>query len=194
MGSSSRDLLHLEQKNLSTTSPLESTLLVCKKDSVSSAKKPPPNGKPTTIPVPESQVMGKVKDFLGVISEANKRLQQDAKENSQNYDIEVLDGTESEVIEMDLMLGIADLHTPEAIAAAESAISGGQALDSDSSETGSDNTSDEDGNDETSSDDDIDEKTCSSPKRKTSKSGEDRSGQTVGNNGSKKRPKIVEMS
>ncbi|KAJ4848134.1 hypothetical protein Tsubulata_034834 [Turnera subulata] len=52
-------------------------------------------------------VLGKVKDFLGVISEANKRLQQDAK---------------------NLMLGVADLHTREAVAAAESVIPGGQSL------------------------------------------------------------------
>ncbi|KAJ0018426.1 hypothetical protein Pint_11333 [Pistacia integerrima] len=49
--------------------------------------------------------LGKVKDFLGVISEANKRLQLDAK---------------------DLMLGIADLHTPKAVTAAESAVAGNQ--------------------------------------------------------------------
>ncbi|KAF2320762.1 hypothetical protein GH714_030557 [Hevea brasiliensis] len=137
MSSSSRELLHLEHKNVSA-SPLESSLLVCKKESVSHNKKAPPDGKPITNRIAQSQVLGKVKDFLGVISEANKRLQQDAKDNTQNYDIEVLTGAESEVIEMDLMLGIADLHTSEAITAAESAISNGQPSvpsDSDSSET-----------------------------------------------------------
>ncbi|XVF45806.1 hypothetical protein PTKIN_Ptkin02bG0236500 [Pterospermum kingtungense] len=58
--------------------------------------------------------------------EANKRLELDAKNNSQAFDIEVLNGNESEVVEMDLMSGVADLHTPEAVAAAESAIVGNQ--------------------------------------------------------------------
>ncbi|KAF7150333.1 hypothetical protein RHSIM_Rhsim02G0173400 [Rhododendron simsii] len=44
------------------------------------------------------------------------------QDNANDYDIEALTGNESEYIEMDLMLGIADLHTPEALAAAESAI------------------------------------------------------------------------
>ncbi|OAY39351.1 uncharacterized protein LOC110623942 [Manihot esculenta] len=195
MGSSSRELLLLEHKNLSA-SPLESSLLVCNKESISHTKKAPPDGKPIAAPIAPSQVLGKVKDFLGVISEANKRLQQDAKDNTQNYDIEVLTGTESEVIEMDLMLGIADLHTPEAIAAAESAVSNAQQLvpsDSDSSETESEGTSDDDDNKLDSDDEDKDEKTSFLLKHKTSKFGEDGSSQPAGKNTSKKRPKIVEM-
>ncbi|KAK3001973.1 hypothetical protein RJ639_022282 [Escallonia herrerae] len=77
----------------------------------------------TGIPV---GVMGKVKDFLGIMAEANKRLQLDARDKSEDYDIEALTGNESEYIEMDLMLGVADLHTPEAVAAAESALAGYQ--------------------------------------------------------------------
>ncbi|KAF3449598.1 hypothetical protein FNV43_RR10328 [Rhamnella rubrinervis] len=68
----------------------------------------------------------KVRDFLGVISEANEKLKVDSKENSVNYDIEVLTRNESQIIEMDLMLGIADLHTPEVVVAAESSITGCQ--------------------------------------------------------------------
>ncbi|KAJ6764964.1 hypothetical protein OIU74_023772 [Salix koriyanagi] len=101
-------------------------------------------------------VLGKVRDFLGVISEANKRLQADAKENSEEYDIEVLTGNESEVVEMDLMLGIADLHTPEAVAAAEAAIAGSQSMISlaaCSSETESEDSSDESESDDGASDD-----------------------------------------
>ncbi|MCI30939.1 hypothetical protein A2U01_0052150, partial [Trifolium medium] len=44
--------------------------------------------------------LGKVKDFLGVMSEANKRLENDAKDHPEEYDIEELTGNESEVIEM----------------------------------------------------------------------------------------------
>ncbi|KAK4397701.1 hypothetical protein Sango_1245600 [Sesamum angolense] len=107
------------------SSCLESKLFVCKKDQPFSLPGAPLE-RPAMFPIPKSQVLGKVKDFLGVISESNKKLLQEAKDNPENYDIEVLSGKESEVIEMDLMLGVADLHTPEAVAAAESAIAGYQ--------------------------------------------------------------------
>ncbi|TYJ50280.1 hypothetical protein E1A91_A01G195200v1, partial [Gossypium mustelinum] len=156
IGSSSKDLLRFEH-NKSSSSPLECALLVCKKkDSEPQTHEPDPSKKPPFTPFPKSQVLGKVKDFLGVMAEANKRLELDAKSNSQAYDIEVLNGNDSEVIEMDLMLGVADLHTPQALAAVESAIASNQppimvAGNSSSSETESDDSSDEksydDGND-----------------------------------------------
>ncbi|GER33554.1 ATP-dependent RNA helicase dbp9 [Striga asiatica] len=111
----SKDLLKLEAKTsaVSSTSCLESKLFVCKKDSSFSPSEAPLH-KPTMFPVPKSQVLGKVQDFLSVLSESNKKLMHDAKDNPENYDIEMLNGKESEYIEMDLMLGVADLHTPEA--------------------------------------------------------------------------------
>lgn len=97
------------------------------------------------------------------------------------------------------MLGIADLHTPEALAAAESAIvsvqpfiplpaSSSEAESEDSindedNDDDSDNDSDEIGNDDDDDDDD-----------KTSKFSNDGSTKVVGNNSSRKPPKIVEMS
>lgn len=84
------------------------------------------------------------------------------------------------------MLGIADLHTPEAVAAAESAVTSGKQLiplDSDSSDTESEDTSDDEA--ENDSDSDDDDKTS---KHKTSKSSKDVT------KGSKKRPRIVEMN
>ncbi|KAJ6764963.1 hypothetical protein OIU74_023772 [Salix koriyanagi] len=57
---------------------------------------------------------------------------------------------------MDLMLGIADLHTPEAVAAAEAAIAGSQSMISlaaCSSETESEDSSDESESDDGASDD-----------------------------------------
>ncbi|XP_076917976.1 uncharacterized protein LOC143578203 [Bidens hawaiensis] len=177
-----------------TASYAESALLVCKSDDDDLLKKleaaktkanAAPDTKPIiAAPVP-SQGMSKVRDFLGVMAESNKKLQQDAM-NSKNYDIEALTGDESEYIEMDLMLGVADLNTPEAVAAAESAIVGSQpiiSLDASSSESES----------EDSSDDETD-KTTRSPVKSD--------GQTVGNklpnakaeNGQKrKRSKIVEL-
>ncbi|GFP96543.1 hypothetical protein PHJA_001798400 [Phtheirospermum japonicum] len=117
----SKDLLKLEvnTKTVTSTSCLESKLFVCKKDN-SFPLFEAPLQKPSMSPVPKSHVH----DFLGIISESNKKLQQDAKNNPENYDIEMLNGKESEYIEMDLMLGVVDLHTPEVIAAAESAMAG----------------------------------------------------------------------
>ncbi|WCJ33868.1 hypothetical protein M5689_015202 [Euphorbia peplus] len=195
MGSASRELLDLEHKT--PTSALESILLICNKDCASNSKRPRPDGKPITTNVAKSQVLGKVKDFLGIMSEANKQLEQESKDNAKKYDIEELTGMESEVIEMDLMLGVADLHTPEAVAVAESAVSIGQPLvplNSDSSESESEATSDDDENDEADNDSNIDsDDEDKILKHKTSNSAKDDSSQAVGTNESKKRPKIVEM-
>ncbi|XWS40350.1 hypothetical protein CRYUN_Cryun18bG0133500 [Craigia yunnanensis] len=193
MESTSKDLLRFEHKT-SSTSPLESTLLVCsKKDSLSESHKPDPAKKPSITPIPKSQVLGKVIDFLGVMEEANKRLELDAKNNSQAYDIEVLNGNDSEVIELDLMLGVADLHTPEALAAAESAIAGNQpsiTVAGSNSGTESDDTSEESDND---SNDDIE---TSSPRKleKSNISKDHTVSEAAGKNRSKKRSRIVELS
>ncbi|XP_057976830.1 uncharacterized protein LOC131163979 [Malania oleifera] len=205
MGNTSKDLLHLEHKNPSS-SPLESALFVCETESLSqNKKKPHPEGQPITTPVATSQVVGKVKDFLGMISEANKKLVLEAKDNSsEHYNIEVLTGSEPEYIEMNLMLGVADLHTPEAVVAAEAAIAGSQPIipgaassraeSDDSSDDGdSDGSDDEDdvnnGND--SSEDEVDHiKDCSAVKVERLRSGDDGLSR---NHQSKKRPKIVEL-
>ncbi|KAF5743967.1 hypothetical protein HS088_TW08G00555 [Tripterygium wilfordii] len=191
MGRTSKDLLSFEHKNLSAASTIESTLLVCKKDCAQDGK-PNLDKKPVTAPVPQSQVLGKVKDFLGVISEANRSLELNAQDKSVDYDIEALTGNESEIIEMDLMLGIADLHNPDAVAAAESAISGNQPVITlpDSSETESDDSSSEDDSDN----DDDDEKTCFPDERKKIDSIENEVNETMGKKKSKKRPRIVELS
>ncbi|XP_068321020.1 uncharacterized protein [Pyrus communis] len=220
MGNTSKDLLQFEHKNAST-SPLESTLLVCKN---ASTKKAQPEGKPgPALPLPKSQVLGQVRDFLGVISEANERLKQDAKDNPENYDIEVLTGNESQVVNMELMLGVADLQTPEAVAAAESTIvgcqpviplvinsSGEESEDSSDDDSSSDDSDDEDSSDDSSSNDNDDQdsdeikddtidkedkKTTSHARLKTRKSDKDNSlSEDAGNNRSQKRPKIVELS
>ncbi|ESQ28059.1 hypothetical protein EUTSA_v10019781mg [Eutrema salsugineum] len=166
----SRDLLELEDKNLSSSSSsaLESALLVCKgkKKNKNVKKMEEAPSKPTIAPVPRSEFLDKVKGFIGIMAEANKRLEQEAEGNSEAFDIEALTGNESQVIEMDLMLGVADLNTPEAVNAAEAAIAGnGLAAES------GDSSSDE-------SDDDDDEE-------KKSSSGEE---------GSRKRTKIIELS
>ncbi|KAI8537670.1 hypothetical protein RHMOL_Rhmol09G0042000 [Rhododendron molle] len=127
----------------------------------------------------------------------------DMQDNAKDYDIEALTGNESEYIEMDLMLGVADLHTAEAVAAAESAIAGYQpvislALSSSSSDDNSssdDESSDDEGSDDDDDSDDGDHLACSPTKIKRSKPLEgDNSTEPSGNDKSKKRAKIVELS
>lgn len=101
------------------------------------------------------------------MAEANKKLEQETEEgNSEAFDIEALTGNESQVIEMDLMLGVADLNTPEAVSAAEAAIAGNGVANG----SGGDLSSDE-------SDGDDDDKMSS-----------------LGEESSKKGTKIMELS
>ncbi|KAE8690738.1 hypothetical protein F3Y22_tig00110893pilonHSYRG00415 [Hibiscus syriacus] len=193
MGSSSKDLLRFEHKACSS-SPLESALVVCKeKDSnsqIDAAKKP------AIAQIPKSQVLGKVKDFLGVMAEANKRLELEAKNNSQAYDIEVLNGNDSEVIEMDLMLGVADLHTPEALAAAESAIAGDQPVITVSGGGSNSGTESDASSDEESDGDGNNDNGTSCPRElERPDTGKDNAvSEAAGKSRSKKRARIVELS
>ncbi|CAN7130055.1 unnamed protein product [Brassica rapa subsp. narinosa] len=172
----SKDLLELEHKNpsSSSSSAIDSALLISKKQKKKQKKEaPPPPSKPTIAPVPKSEFLDKLKGFLGVMAEANKKLEQEAEEgNSEAFDLEALTGDESQVIEMDLMLGVADLNTPEAVKAAEAAIAGNGLANG-----SSDDESDSDDDESDSGDEDDDDK-------KSSK-GEESNG---------KRAKIVELS
>ncbi|CAG7904360.1 unnamed protein product [Brassica rapa] len=170
----SKDLLELERKNpiSSSSSAVDSALLITKKKKQKMEEAPP--SKPTIAPVPKSEFLDKLKGFLGVMAEANKKLEQEAEEgNSEAFDLEALTGDESQVIEMDLMLGVADLNTPEAVKAAEAAIAGNGLANG-----SSDDESDGDDEDESDSDDEDDDD-------KKSSKGEESSG---------KRAKIVELS
>lgn len=202
----SKDLLQFEHKGTPLSS-LESAVLVCdnKRESEKThTRRLPPHGTPLSAPLPPSQLLGKVKDFLGVMSEANKRLELDAKDHPKSYDIEELTGNETEVIEMDLMLGVADLHTPEAVAAAESAISTFQPvipLAADGSETDSEGSSadDDGGDDEIENSDNYCNNGNNSEKplslvKESSPSKDNIHEKQKGNGHSKKRPRIVELS
>ncbi|KAK9734491.1 hypothetical protein RND81_04G143200 [Saponaria officinalis] len=178
MKKTSKELLQFEHQDPSSFK--DNALLVCG-NTKNSAQIKPPNPL-FNAPLPSSQVLGKVKDFLGVISEANKNLELQAKEKPEDFNIETLNGNESELIEMDLMLGVADLHTPEAMAAAEAALAGNQPIldlynndDSSESETSSDDDDDDDSDDDELMQDD-------SPVKQQSSSNK------------KKRSKIVELS
>ncbi|CAL5364821.1 unnamed protein product [Camellia sinensis] len=234
MAHSNKDLLDLELEN-SSSSNLESTLLVCKIDDLQqsqNSKPTPTDGKPFTSSAPKSHVMGKLKDFLGVMSEANQRLQNDAKRttlrtmilkfslgmslSTLKWSVKLFSSNSSmdqaalirsvfnvwvHLIQ-DLMLGVADLHTPEAISAAQSAIAGYQpviSLAASSSETESESSSDDssDGDSEDDSDDDYndDNATATPPKLKRAKSVEDdSSSESSEKHKPKKQPKIVELS
>ena len=90
------------------------------------------------------------------------------------------------------MLGVADLHTPEAVAAAESAISSCQpviplAADGSETETDSDESSDEDD----SGDDGIESNDDGNDGKKPSSLDNEKQ---KGNRNPKKRPRIVELS
>ncbi|KAI3878933.1 hypothetical protein MKX03_037330 [Papaver bracteatum] len=180
MGTTNKDLLNLELKN-STSSSLDSTLLVFPKKDL-----PPQNStsgeKLVTSSIPKSQVLGKVRDFLGVMAEANKKLQTDAKEK--DYDIEALTGNEKEYIEMDLILGVADLHTPEAVAAAESALVGSQQV---INLAGTGSGSDTESSDDDNEDDDEEMTENGVEDSKSQKAGSSSNGQR------KKRPNIIEL-
>ena len=85
------------------------------------------------------------------------------------------------------MLGIADLNTPEAVAAAESSIAGFQSESEDSSYD--DDDDDDDDNDKNGDQDNNNNEAISPVKHKRSKSAH---GDSSG--ASEKRPKIVELS
>lgn len=207
MINSSKTLLDLE----SDKSPAESKMLFCvNPDLPKPTKISLPEKKPTITAVPKSQVLGKLKDFLPVMSEANKKLQLAAMDNTKVFDIESLEDDDSAHIEMDLMLGVADLHTPEAIAAAESAINGNQPVSYFAAESNSDegDDSDSDSDSESTSDDDKNqgdcdkhgqgkndsEVQCSVANTEIAKSVGKESSEELRIEKSSKRPKIVELS
>ncbi|MQL89755.1 hypothetical protein Taro_022335 [Colocasia esculenta] len=154
----SKELLDLEQEKPSF---LESNLVYKKEEEKSGAaqtksKKMKKRGqvhgaedaKQQATAVPTSHVLGKVKDFLGIIAQANENLQRSVQGGDRSeHDIEVLTGNETEYIEMDLLLGITDLQTPEAVTVAEAAIGGSRQylplLDGNSSSDSEENTDEE---------------------------------------------------
>ncbi|THU50866.1 hypothetical protein C4D60_Mb06t24870 [Musa balbisiana] len=110
-----------------------------------------PKPKPLTAAIPRSQFLEKVKDFLGVMAEANEKLEHEVQSSSRaDHDVEVVSGNEKEYIEMDLLLGVADLRTAEAVAAAEAAMCGFRPSATSSSSSSSSDTDDDSDEDEAS--------------------------------------------
>ncbi|EES03281.1 hypothetical protein BDA96_03G239900 [Sorghum bicolor] len=124
MGEPSKELLDLPSDPRPPASFIESLLAGREQQQDKEGKR---KSGPPTDPFPKSQVIGKVKDFLGEIAKANQKLQLDAQNKPPvEYDIEALTGNEEEYIEMDLLLGVADLHSEKAVEAAEATINGSQ--------------------------------------------------------------------
>lgn len=122
----SKDLLHLERPDASST-PGAKLLSICqpKLDTNGQPSRPPSISGPM-LPLDQSSVLSRVKAFLPVLDEANRKLAMAIEENGgEEFDIEVLnEGERAPYVEMDLALGLADLHTPEAVAAAEQLVNG----------------------------------------------------------------------
>ncbi|KAL2929357.1 Dihydrodiol dehydrogenase 3, partial [Bienertia sinuspersici] len=195
MEKTSKELLQLEHKDLSSSFN-ESALLVCGKNKKSLEEGTKLEGKPFNAPLPKSQVedppqvLVRLEIFLGVISEANKTLELKAKENPEAFDIEALNGTESNCIEMDLMLGVADLHTQEAMEAAEAAVAGNQRIVDLPHSRESESSSDDDEDD---SNDDEEEKAGSSTGKSEKMQVDDSLPQQSERRTKSKRPKIIEL-
>ncbi|XP_071703933.1 uncharacterized protein [Rutidosis leptorrhynchoides] len=184
-------LLDLET-NAPNSSSKESRLLVCKSSDDDLLKKLEASNKK----LQHDAIVLFIYIYLSVFKHVCRHLINCALyiQNFKNCDIEAHTGDESEYIEIDLMLGVADLNTPEAVAAAESAIVGSQpviSLDASSSASESEDSSDDD----SYVDDDVNDENNKGTRFK-SKS------QTLGGksiaapeNGQKrKRSKIVELS
>ncbi|KAJ1284334.1 hypothetical protein BS78_03G196100 [Paspalum vaginatum] len=123
MGEPSKELLDLPSDPRPPASFIESLLV--SRDRQQQSKEGKRKPVPPSYSLPESQVLGKVKDFLGEIAKANQKLQLDTQNKPpEEYDIEALTGNEKEYIEMDLLLGVADLHSEQAVEAAEATING----------------------------------------------------------------------
>ncbi|KAJ4954871.1 hypothetical protein NE237_011654 [Protea cynaroides] len=150
----------------------------------------------------DTRAMDHMTDFTGNLqSSILLHRQQLAQQNSfwdksqNNLDIEVLTGNETEYIEMDLMLGVAELHTPEAVAAVESAMVGSQqacmlaASSTGSYSTSSDDESDSD-SDNADDDDDNGNESCLSDKTHKPKVDPDHS---LDSNQPKHQRKIIEL-
>ncbi|KAL5679144.1 hypothetical protein ACJX0J_005529, partial [Zea mays] len=99
MGESSKELLDLPSDPRPPASFIES--LLAGREQQQQDKEGKRKLGASTDPLPKSQVIGKVKDFLGEIARANQKLQLDAQNKPPvEYDIEALTGNEEEYIEM----------------------------------------------------------------------------------------------
>ncbi|KAL2925628.1 Transmembrane anterior posterior transformation protein 1 [Bienertia sinuspersici] len=161
MEKTSKELLQLEHKDLSS-SLNESALLVCGKSKKSSEEGAKLEGKPFNAPLPKSQGKGKGK----------------GKGKGRGW-----------IRGKDLMLGVADLHTQEAMEAAEAAVAGNQRV------VDLPHSSDSSSESESSSDDDDDDDENAGPSTGKSEKMQvdDSLPQQLESRTKNKRPKIIEL-
>uniref|UniRef100_J3MNY0 Uncharacterized protein n=1 Tax=Oryza brachyantha TaxID=4533 RepID=J3MNY0_ORYBR len=121
-------------------------------------------------------VLGRVKDFLGEMAKANDKLRLDVKnKRPEEYDIEALTGNEKEYIEMDLLLGVADMHSEKAVEVDEATMNGfppaGRSFtcSSSDSEDDSDNRDDDGGDEQNMAKDEDEAETQTSKGKKPNK-------------------------
>ncbi|GAQ78586.1 hypothetical protein KFL_000150400 [Klebsormidium nitens] len=111
--------------------------------------------RPNIGPVAESSILSRLKNFLPEMAQANAKLEDEMKDKPrESFDIEADAGENDEPhIEMDLALGVAELKTPEALAAAERAMNGQSCGPSDRHEANDeDESSEEEGKEGTEED------------------------------------------
>lgn len=125
----SQALLHIE----SQTPGWKAGLLVpregrrrSRRDGGPAGQSLPPGGTECAAPAGGSHVLERVRAFLPVLGAANEQLERRLRERpAADLDIEVLSGGDGAAhIEMDLALGVAELRTAAAVAAAERAVCG----------------------------------------------------------------------
>eukprot|EP00250_Pteridium_aquilinum_P013335 c21278_g1_i1 orf=211-738(+) len=129
----SKDLLRLEHCKDSPT-PGAKWLSICKPKKEQNVIPSSSKTMPLESLAGEGSVLSRVRAFLPVLDEANRKLAEAIKEKGpEDYDIEVLKRhEETAYVEMDLALGVADLHSSDAVSAAER-LTGGQVVDTTSS-------------------------------------------------------------
>eukprot|EP00850_Spirogloea_muscicola_P011097 SM000067S20374 [mRNA] locus=s67:567345:569215:- [translate_table: standard] len=175
--STSQALLHVEDHAPS--------LVVCRPADVHALPSPPmlQQRPPTTRPMPPSAVLARLREFLPQMDNANQQLRESLQAGQQDdVNIEVLTSADGAPhIEMDLMLGLAELKTPEAVAAAEQALAGLSRDEADDGYGQSDEAEHSESNEEDCADHNIVER-VRGPMR-----------QSRGGLARPKRPKIVEL-
>ncbi|BBN14103.1 NOP protein chaperone 1 [Marchantia polymorpha subsp. ruderalis] len=140
----SGDLLELEHN----ASSLEKRLLVWNRGNKPTDARDLLKGPPNIGPTTESSVLGRIKSFLPTLDEANRKLFCDIEINgAEQFNIEGVTDADQRYVEMDLALGVADLLTPEAVAAAELA-SNGQVMQINRTSGALDSSSDSDSDEE----------------------------------------------
>jgi len=98
----------------------------------------------SVMPMPPSELMSRVRDFLPQMEAANAKLALEMQSQpADKFDVEVLGERDAQHVEMDIACGVLDLKDDAALEAAEAAIAGVRHSQLDSSSV-EDSSSDDD--------------------------------------------------